>query len=250
MIEKNKLLGLDNREIKILSCLETEKNLQQICTDLKIPKSTIADILKRLIKRGLVKKKNFTYELTEEYIKMKSDNELAITDYSKIIVRNGLSEVIKTWGILYSFKNYRCVMYQSNDSVKSFLKKVNIDDIINHNERVKKDGQILEMYVEPGYILTIKNMLAPEKYIEWLKSFQRNFVCFEVRKDVFYSRNDILIFMDNLFFTNNYDETCIQIRQYDTSKAMQDLLRTLQNEAKQIDFNKLLSEEIGRNEIK
>jgi DNA-dependent RNA polymerase auxiliary subunit epsilon len=242
------ILSIEKHEQKVLKSVELPRKVSNIVKITLLPRSTVNDILLRLIKRKLIAKQGKFYLCNFDTLSLLSRKELPVGEISKIKVIKGMKDIGHSWSIVERGKGHRWQLYQSNASISYMLQSEALKDIINYSSTISKNEQTTELYIEPNLFNTARKILEPKSlYLPWLESLQqRNFVTYEIPKEVFYSVNDIFVINGSVFFTNYDTETSIEITQHETVQTIRNLLISLQNISKPINLNKMIEVEISK----
>lgn len=241
-IKLYKHLGLSKSEKKVFECLESEKKISEIMTLTHLPRMTVTDILKRFSKRELVEKikvdKQKYYTVVSGFKLQKP--EIQINEIEKILVHRGEQELFKTWDRLSKNKNAKWYVYQPNNVVAKSLKKINIQKLIEQNNRTKTNKIMTDGYIEKGYVETAKKVIPPELFKSWQTSLQRTHKVNEVSKDVFYTPYEIYM-VHNIVYINDWDKNIsIEIHQQELVNILKQFFNLLHHNSERIDFNKKL----------
>ena len=77
-------------------------------------------------------------------------------------------------------------------------------------------------------------------FAKWVKSLERTSIVYEIDREVFYSKNDLVIIRDSLFIMDWEKEITIEIKQRETINVMKQLLDNLKYSGQRVDFNSKL----------
>jgi hypothetical protein len=198
---------------------------------------TVHEIIKRLVKRKLVTSKVIGKK--KYYFKNSnlSESKISLGEISNIRVHKGMKTYFPIWAQFHGQKNLRNIFYMSNKSVAMLIKKLGVETWISENYKIDANNHISDIFIEPKFIETVQKIVTKEQFKKWIKSLKRKYVACEVPRDVFYSENDILIFRDSLFITNNETEVSIEIKQTETIDIMKQFFELLKHTSNRVDFN-------------
>lgn len=159
------LLGLNEKEVKILEALKTTKSHQEVATEINIPRTTTAFTIKNLVNKGLVlpveygkrfryislnetqlqsRLKRFLGEVSDAVSKRKGA-QIKISKESQFIIHVGLNEVIEAYSRIAALnKDTRIKAIQSYKSWITIVEKLGPDGLIKFNQFVRDNNLIID----------------------------------------------------------------------------------------------------------
>lgn len=251
--EAVKLLSLSKKEDKILAFLAgiSHSTVTDIAMEIKIPRTTIHFLLKKMAKRELVEKVavNGHYEwkifsktdFSQKLRRLLSDFE-SKTDILGGIEGQGIGvevysgkekikEIYKN--ILKIGSNERVYIIQGNKSAKKALEKIEKEYFFDFHKAFKKKGIIMEGVIGESTLEIFKRLMTGE-----LESHANRLIVTHIVPDQFVDFDiDIIIYGNYVFIINLEEENTVFIKNIFIVHALKSLFAFMQANSRKIDLN-------------
>ncbi len=240
MAQKNEYtrLGFTKDEILIFESLEREVRTVEIKNLTKLPRSTIVEVLKRFSKRQLVKK--VVLGKKKFFVQNPLLPTIPLGEVSKITVHRSTESYISAWTRFHSQKNLRNLLYMPTVSAIILIKKFGAEFWVKENSKASSNNHITDLFIERNFLDKIKAVMTKKEFLTWVQSLKLKYVTHFVDREIFYSENDILIFQDSLFITNNKTEVSIEIKQTETVQIIKQLFESLKYNSTSVNFSEII----------
>lgn len=266
MLDKKylKIFGLSEKENAILKALEEgSASPTSLAGAVELPRTTVAFLLNKLKKRGLVEKikvgRRFQWKAaaktdiahTLRRLSNRLDPGTALFEITKgerqseIEIYRGkerMKDALQK--VLEVRKGRRVYGLQGNRSIGKSLEKIEWDFILEYQNTLKKKGIIMEGIAGES-ALKIFEKLTKEQLESHLG---RPGVCYLAPDEFFDFNLDIMVFQ-NIVMTINYDEeTILLIKDSMIQEAMQKFISFMESCSRKIDLNAYLRDLIEEKE--
>lgn len=265
--EQLKLLGLSNKEIRVLGALRDGKNTPlAISEHIKVRRPTVYQILPRLHKRGLAKtyiregKKYWAYakdrDLEQELYEAKKalfDFEEGVEEVrglsdSTVVVHRGGEAIRKLLrGILKDNNDQRLYAIQGDTVVIGWNKVFGIEGTNELNRLIKQNRIIVEGIIPHGWFERQTKALGKK----WAQDFEgRMSVTHSIDSEYFEHGGQVWIFKNSLYLVAMNEEIIIEVRNSEIQKLILEMFRFIQDNSRKFDVNALLRDLIAKDEAK
>jgi len=261
-----KLLGINNTELRILSCIEkTALTISQLSIASKIPRTSLYYILPSLTERYLVIKtkdanKIYWKKNSDEQIKFNIQNALdkisnqnesnftsVISQSSEITFYHGAKNMEQIFEEIASTPvNARWFGIQPGPSIMDLIPKVSIEIITKFNKTVKNKRHIVEGIVHENYLDKMKDILGIKDYKNLLQSFGgRSSDYAKLPAD--YMKNissEIYLFNGKIAIANWKDEFAIIIKNPDMFALLMEMFKSTKYLLERYDQNEKIAKKL------
>lgn len=263
--EQLKLLGLSNKEIKVLDSLRYKKNTPlQICKATNVSRPAIYEILTRLRTRGLVKtniiegKKYWSqakerdleqslYETKKQLFNISDGTEevYGLSD-STVILYRGKEAIKKLFlkDLLTEHKGQKLHMTVAMQPSDDWEKIMGLEGINEFNRLVKKNEMITELISPEGWFQNEFARLGEA----WAKEFiGRAAIANEIDGSYFNHHGQIWMFKNSVYLISMNEELVIEIRNSEIQKLVRSFYDFIQDNSRKYDVNSRLRELLDKN---
>lgn len=270
MIDKknnNKLLGISEKQEAILNCLEKNNSLKVsvIARLAKIPRTSVAFLLKKLRQRGFVKKIKIGHHYEWQWLdigEFKSQLQSALNFFGvnkrevlglvidkkiSVEIHRGLAKTKESYKkILNVGRNDRVYAIQGLKSAQAHLQKIEKEYFFDFHKILKKKRIIMEV-VSGKSILNLFHNLS-QKELE--SHFGRLIIAYFVPDSFVDTEIDIIMFGDDILFIDLKEEISLHIKNQFIAAAFKNLFISLKEKAIKIDLNFFIKELLSKKEEK
>jgi sugar-specific transcriptional regulator TrmB len=258
------VLGLEKKEKDVLQLLKDPLSIQEISSRSPIPRTTIAYIINKLIKRGFVEKvklgKRYKYYsipqeklrsfLEDAYSMGRNKDEYTsphITPVSskRVSCYQGLKNIIRLQAhFLSSYKNERVYAIQPNKSWLSLHSKVDEDRVIHVNNLIRNNNLIIDAVIEnDAYENFKKANQSKRKFLKLAKSFGNRMADYASSpKGYMTDQVEMWIIKDTAIFIDWREEVAIKIIDTHVAHFLKDMFLLTKEQGRRIDHNKAIQD--------
>lgn len=249
------ILGLDAKEKRILSALADPLSIQDLAKKCPIPRTTIAYITNKLIKRGFVEKvrigkRHKYYSISEEKLKSLLESAHQMRDMAepdqqkmknkKVVRVQGLENVISMQAdFLRSYRNERVYAIQPNKSWLSLHAKVDEDRAIHVNEIIRNNNLIIDAILEHDAYATFKKANRNKaKFAKLAKSFGNRMADYVFApRGYLTDQVEMWLIADTVLFIDWREEVAIKLIDTHIAHFIKDMFALAKLHGRKIDHN-------------
>lgn len=246
-------MGLSREEAVILEMLQktARSSVTGLADSVKIPRTTVHFLLKKLKKRGFVEQikigghyewKIFSqtdlsrklrkllaaFELKSDILGGIEGDDIGVEVYKG---KEKIKEIYKN--ILKVGNNERVYVIQGNKSAKKALQKIDKEYFFDFHKAFKKRRVIMEGVIGESTLEIFKRLTTKE-----LESHSDRLIITHVVPDQFVDFNvDIIMYSNSVFIVNIEEENIIFIKNISIIQALKSLLSFMQANSEKIDLN-------------
>ena len=262
------ILGLSNKEKKVLSCLLLDLQTNTpllIHRETGMSRTAIYHILNVLKKRGLIERYK---ENGKFYYRMVSDETIANKLYEikrelnkggfspslegragegresmGVIIHQGLPAIQACFIKMFTEnKNCKFIGVQGNNTLPLYVKYLGDGFVDKLNKQIKDNKIIVEGIMSEGWEATSKASFDSE----WAKNYiGRMANVHQIPSEYFKHHGEIFLFKDTLYLIALRELTIIEIRHGDISQSIAMLIKYIMDNTHTIDINRRVKEVHG-----
>ncbi len=249
------ILGLDAKEKRILSALADPLSIQDLAKKCPIPRTTIAYITNKLIKRGFIEKvrigkRHKYYSISEENLKSQLESAYQMRDAEqsgqeqmknkKIVRVQGLDNVISVQAdFLCSYRDERVYAIQPNKSWLSLHAKVDEERAIRVNDIIRSNNLIIDAILEHDAYATFKKANSNKaKFAKLAKSFGNRMADYVFApKGYLTDQVEMWLIKDTVLFIDWREEVAIKLIDMHMAHFIKDMFALAKLHGRKIDHN-------------
>lgn len=253
------ILGLEKKEKEVLQLLKDPLSIQELSLKSPIPRTSIAYMVNKLVKRGFIEKvklgKRYKYySIPQEKLRSfledscgleKSKNEYTSPQTTpvsskKVSCYQGLKNIIRLQAdFLSSYKNERVYAIQPNKSWLSLHSKVDEERVIHVNNLIKNNNLIIDAVVESDAYLNFKKAnQSKRKFLKLAKSFGDRMADYvSSPKGYMTDQVEMWIIRDTAIFIDWREEVAIKIIDTHMVHFLKDMFLLAKEQGRTIDHN-------------
>ncbi len=257
--EEIKLLGLSNKELRVLNALRAGKSTPlTMSVYARVRRPTVYQILPRLNKRGLIKsniqngKKYWSqakdgdlnkklYETKKVLLNFEEGKEeiFGLFDSTVVVYRGAITIRKLMKDIFKNHKNQKIYGIQSDTTTSGWNKIFGVEGTNEINRSIKKNGIIVECILPSGWFERQAKLFDKK----WAKDFVgRSAVTHEIDEEYFQNAGQIFIFKNSLYLIAMKEEIIIEIKNSEIQKLILSMFHFIQDNSRKIDVNAILRE--------
>src|SRR3989344_87981 len=260
-------LGLNNKEVRVLNSLQSVKSHKTVAEEIGFPRTTVAFIVKNLIKKGLVLPirhgKRFLYvSLNEEQLlgrlkqmmgemnataNERKGAQIRISKESQFTIHVGLKEVIEAYSRIATMnKDTRIKAIQSYKSWITIVEKLGAEGLIKFNQLVRDNNLIIDGILQDKYYEWYGEYLKehPERVsIDTAESLGKRMADYTLVPSEFFNvYSEIWIFSTTVIIINWHDEVAMEITNNQMMSFLRDMFEFVKIGGKKINHEEKLRE--------
>ena len=264
-------LGLDEKEMQVLEAFETAKSHGQAAKDTIVPRTTVAFITDRLIKKGLVLPvkhgKRFLYvAINEEQLRgrlkqmlgeiqatanERKGAQIRISKESQFTIHVGIKEVIEAYSRIAALnKDTRIKAIQSYKSWITIVEKLGPEGLIRFNQYVRDNNLIIDGILQDKqykwYGEYLKEHPQP-KSVDTAESLGSRMADYTLVPSEFFDvHSEIWIFRTTVIIINWRDEVAIEITNDQMMAFLRDMFEFVKQGGRKINHEEELRKMMER----
>lgn len=251
---KPRVLDISDEELHVFECLQSPLNPTELAKMTKIPRTTIAYFLKKMVNRGLVIKtrrgKRFAYtrngsenlsRLTDE-LRVFFDPSLSVLTipyFDGLKAYKGISSIIALHqGLLKAEPKYsRVKVIQPNQSFLNMFDNATVEQVVSMNTVISESKVILDAVIEENAYQVYEEYweLDPEGFSRLNPTFTNrttDYVTVPSGKISF--SNELWIYFDSVVICNYKDKIAVVITNRETRGLVEALYDSLKESGRRI----------------
>ncbi len=258
------VLGLDAKEKEILLSLRDPLSIQDLARKSPIPRTTLAYIIKKLVKRGFIEKvklgkRHKYYSITQERLKsllegahtmkIKTHNStsplISTLDSKKLFYHKGLVNIVRLQAeFLNSYENERVYAIQPNKSWLSLHSKVDDERVIHVNNIIRNNNLIIDAIIEHDAYQKFKKVTqSRKKFIRLTKSFGDRMADYvSAPKGYLTDQVEMWLIKNSALFIDWQEEVAIKIVDAHMVNFLKDMFLLTKEQGQKIDHNQAIRE--------
>jgi DNA-binding MarR family transcriptional regulator len=255
-LEQQNLIGISRKESVLLDTLYTKgsQNTSELAYNTSLPRVTVMRLLKNLRNRNLVKRKEKSrevvwkienaHDLSERFNKLfggsinAREHNIALSEVGRLTIYRGMEEMLESNRILLAAHPGERILAIEPNGIWKHFSLGSAGEWSEINKLFKQKQILIEMVVEDGFDSVLSKSIPLDLQNTYLS------LAVEIRvvpSGVLDSATEILIFRDQVLFTDWAHNVAVEIKNPSTVRVIKAMYRMLQKNGRPYEKMPILS---------